>query len=42
MGRMGSSFDVANAAVFLSSEMAGYVTGQKLVVDGGITGETKG
>jgi len=40
MGRMGSSFDVANAVVFLASENANYMTGQKLVVDGGITSST--
>jgi len=40
MGRMGSSFDVANAVVFLASDTANYITGQKLVVDGAITGST--
>ena len=34
--RLGSSGDVANAVVFLSSEMASYITGQVLVVDGGM------
>ncbi|KAF2704011.1 dehydrogenase with different specificitie [Pleomassaria siparia CBS 279.74] len=40
MGRMGSSEDVANAVVFLSSDSARYITGTKLVVDGAITGST--
>ena len=40
MGMMGDSFDVANAAVFLSSEAARYVTSHALVVDGGITEST--
>jgi NAD(P)-dependent dehydrogenase (short-subunit alcohol dehydrogenase family) len=40
MGRMGSSFDVANAAVFLASDNAQYITGQKLVIDGAITAST--
>jgi len=40
MGRMGNSFDVANAAVFLASDNANYITGQKLVVDGAITCST--
>jgi NAD(P)-dependent dehydrogenase (short-subunit alcohol dehydrogenase family) len=40
MGRMGSGFDVANAVVFLASDNANYITGQKLVVDGAITGST--
>ena len=41
MGRMGSAWDVASAAVFLASKKAaGYVTGQVLVVDGGLTSST--
>ncbi|ORY19779.1 hypothetical protein BCR34DRAFT_620782 [Clohesyomyces aquaticus] len=39
-GNMGSSDDVANAVVFLSSDSAKYITGTKLVVDGAITGST--
>ncbi|KEF58210.1 uncharacterized protein A1O9_06136 [Exophiala aquamarina CBS 119918] len=40
-GKMGSSRDVANAVVFLcSSSAAGYITGQKLVVDGGMVSST--
>jgi NAD(P)-dependent dehydrogenase (short-subunit alcohol dehydrogenase family) len=35
MGRMGTAWDVANAAVFLASDEAGYITGQCLAVDGG-------
>jgi NAD(P)-dependent dehydrogenase (short-subunit alcohol dehydrogenase family) len=34
-GRTGTAFDVANAAVFLASEEAGFVTGVTLPVDGG-------
>ena len=37
MGRMGSSDDVAGAVHFLASDEAGFVTGQVLVVDGGIS-----
>ncbi|KAF2007489.1 putative short-chain dehydrogenases/reductase [Amniculicola lignicola CBS 123094] len=40
MGHMGTSEDVANAVVFLSSDAAKYITGTKLVVDGAITGST--
>lgn len=40
MGKMGDALDVANAAVFLMSDNARYITGQKLVVDGGITSST--
>ncbi len=36
MGRMGTADDVANAAVFLSSDWARYITGQTLTVDGGL------
>ncbi|CAH0019839.1 unnamed protein product [Clonostachys rhizophaga] len=40
MGRMGDSFDVAMTAVFLASQQARYITGQKIEVDGGITSST--
>jgi 3-oxoacyl-[acyl-carrier protein] reductase len=33
--RMGSPFDVAAAVAFLSSDEAGFITGQMLGVDGG-------
>ena len=35
VGRMGTREDVANAVSFFASEAAGFVTGQRLVVDGG-------
>ena len=34
-GRMGAPGDIANAVGFFASEAAGFVTGQRLVVDGG-------
>ncbi|MGE0726274.1 MAG: SDR family NAD(P)-dependent oxidoreductase, partial [Alphaproteobacteria bacterium] len=37
MGRMGDAWDVAQAALFLASDEAKYVTGHELVVDGGLT-----
>lgn len=37
MGHMGDPWDVANAALFLASDRAKYVTGIELVVDGGLT-----
>ncbi|GMF74795.1 hypothetical protein BDV35DRAFT_389976 [Aspergillus flavus] len=40
MGRMGDAWDVAHAALFLISDAAQYITGQELVVDGGITSST--
>jgi NAD(P)-dependent dehydrogenase (short-subunit alcohol dehydrogenase family) len=36
MGRMGEAWDVANAALFLCSEEARYITGAILPVDGGM------
>jgi 3-oxoacyl-[acyl-carrier protein] reductase len=36
MGRMACPIDVANAAVFLASDRAAYITGEVLRVDGGL------
>jgi len=35
VGRIGSASDIANTVIFLSSEEAGYITGQTITVDGG-------
>ncbi len=35
--RMGNTEDIANAALFLASDLSGYITGQILCVDGGMT-----
>ncbi|GAA1874582.1 glucose 1-dehydrogenase [Paeniglutamicibacter psychrophenolicus] len=37
LGHMGDPWDVANAALFLASDRAKYVTGIELVVDGGLS-----
>jgi NAD(P)-dependent dehydrogenase (short-subunit alcohol dehydrogenase family) len=36
MKRVGSSWDIARAALFLNSDDASYITGQILAVDGGL------
>jgi 3-oxoacyl-[acyl-carrier protein] reductase len=36
-GRLGSGADIANAVLFLAARDAGYITGQVLTVDGGLT-----
>ena len=36
MKRFGKTEDIANMAVFLASEKAGYITGQVIHVDGGM------
>jgi 3-oxoacyl-[acyl-carrier protein] reductase len=35
LGRMGTREDIANAVSFFASEESGFVTGQRLVIDGG-------
>ena len=34
-GRMGTPADIAHAVSFLASEGAGFITGQRIIVDGG-------
>ncbi|MVW85799.1 SDR family oxidoreductase [Pseudomonas sp. PB101] len=37
LGRLGTAADIAGAMLFLASDLATYITGQTLVVDGGAT-----
>ena len=37
LGRMGTPQDMAGAAIFLASSLGDYVTGQTLIIDGGLT-----
>ncbi len=36
LGRVGAPADIAEAVAFLASDAAGYVTGDNLIVSGGI------
>ena len=42
MGRMGDAWDVAHAVLFLVSDEARYVTGQEIIVDGGMCAAAPG
>ena len=35
---MAKEIDVVNVMLFLSSDLASYVSGQDIIVDGGLTG----
>ena len=37
MQRIGTTTEIAKTTAFLLSEGAGYITGQNIVVDGGVT-----
>ncbi|WNQ09703.1 glucose 1-dehydrogenase [Paenibacillus aurantius] len=37
VGRVGVPYDIADACLFLASDQTGFITGQNLVIDGGMT-----
>jgi 3-oxoacyl-[acyl-carrier protein] reductase len=37
MGRRGQPDEIADAAVFLASPLSSYITGQSMIIDGGVT-----
>ena len=36
-GRVGNPLDIANVVLFLASDKAGFITGENVCVDGGMT-----
>jgi len=38
LGRLGVAADIASTVLFIASDAASYITGQNIVVDGGVTG----
>ena len=36
-GRVGNPLDIANMALFLCSDKAGFITGENICIDGGMT-----
>lgn len=37
VGRVGNPLDIANAVIFLCSDKAGFITGENICIDGGMT-----
>ena len=36
-GRVGNPLDIANMVLYLASEKAGFITGENICIDGGMT-----
>lgn len=36
-GRVGNPFDIANMVLYLCSDMSGFITGENICIDGGMT-----
>ena len=36
-GRVGNPLDIANMVLFLASDKAGFITGENICIDGGMT-----
>ena len=37
VGRVGNPLDIANMVLYLCSDMAGFITGENVCIDGGMT-----
>ena len=37
VGRVGNPLDIANMVLYLCSDMAGFITGENICIDGGMT-----
>ena len=37
VGRVGTPMDIANMVLYLCSDMAGFITGENICIDGGMT-----